>query len=184
MDFIEIYKNAFSKENCKSAIDFFESSKSKTPGVIFDGTNKIINKEVKDSTDLTLSFSDRNEITNLVFECLNDNFYSYITKYPEIRNIMGLRPQNTFNIQRYFKGQGYSRIHCEHSSKSCISVMAWMIYLNTVDDGGTEFTNYNKILDCEEGSMVIWPAYWTHSHRGIISKSKTKYIITGWINFL
>ena len=36
------------------------------------------------------------------------------------------------------------------------------------------------ILKAEEGKGVIWPAYWTHIHHGIVSKTEVKYIATGW----
>ena len=56
-----------------------------------------------------------------------------------------------------------------------------MFYLNTVtDDGGTYFSNYDLTLDAVEGRLVIWPAYWTHFHKGIVSASQEKYIATGW----
>jgi len=32
--------------------------------------------------------------------------------------------------------------------------------------------------------LVIWPAYWTHLHKGQISQSQTKYITTGWYNLI
>ena len=38
-------------------------------------------------------------------------------------------------------------------------------------------------MDAGEGRLVIWPAYWTHFHRGIISETETKYIATGWYTF-
>ena len=59
-----------------------------------------------------------------------------------------------------------------------------MIYLNTVtDNGGTRFEVYDKELDAVEGRLVIWPAYWTHTHHGIVSETQEKYIATGWYSF-
>ena len=59
-----------------------------------------------------------------------------------------------------------------------------MIYLNDVTDGGhTEFLNQKKKYQPRTGDVLIWPAYFTHTHRGITSKSQTKYIATGWFNF-
>ncbi|BCU93934.1 MAG: hypothetical protein CM15mV3_2200 [Caudoviricetes sp.] len=52
-------------------------------------------------------------------------------------------PQNDFNIQRYYPGQGFKSIHCENNSKYDNTVLAWMFYLNTVEDGGTLFTSYD-----------------------------------------
>ena len=184
MDFIEIYSDALSKNNCNILINHFENSSSKNPGYIFNGEKNVINKSIKDSTDLTLFFSDQSDISSIIFNCLNKHFYFYLQKYKDLYSLNELCPKNAFNIQRYYQGQGYSAIHCEHNSKDSTNVLGWMIYLNSVEDGGTEFTNYKKVIECKVGNLVIWPAYWTHSHRGIISKTKTKYICTGWIEFL
>ena len=35
-----------------------------------------------------------------------------------------------------------------------------------------------------KGLTLIWPADWTHLHRGVVSPSEEKYIITGWFDFL
>ena len=59
-----------------------------------------------------------------------------------------------------------------------------MTYLNDVDDGGTEFMHQNIITPAVKGLTLIWPADWTHAHRGVISKTKEKYIITGWFSYL
>jgi hypothetical protein len=59
-----------------------------------------------------------------------------------------------------------------------------MTYLNTVtDNGGTEFLNQQLIINAEKGKTVIWPADWTHTHRGVVSATQDKYIITGWFNY-
>lgn len=57
-----------------------------------------------------------------------------------------------------------------------------MLYLNNVPDGGTEFKYQNIILKAKKGDLVIWPAEFTHLHKGVISKTKEKYIATGWFN--
>ena len=63
-------------------------------------------------------------------------------------------------------------------------ILAWMIYLNDVTDGGhTAFPTQNKKFQPRRGDVLSWPAYFTHPHRGIVSKTQTKYIITGWYNF-
>ena len=64
-------------------------------------------------------------------------------------------------------------------------VLAWMFYLNTITDGGgTYFDNYDLTMNAVQGRCVIWPAYWTHMHKGIVSKTETKYIATGWMNYI
>ena len=60
-----------------------------------------------------------------------------------------------------------------------------MIYLNTVNDGGgTAFPHQNMVLKAEEGKGVIWPAYWTHFHKGCPAPNEEKMIITGWYNLV
>ena len=58
-----------------------------------------------------------------------------------------------------------------------------MTYLNDVEDGGTEFKYQNLTTPAKKGLTLIWPVYWTHTHRGQISNTKTKYITTGWFDF-
>ena len=62
--------------------------------------------------------------------------------------------------------------------------LVFMTYLNDVEDGGTEFLHQNVYTPAKKGLTLIWPAYWTHTHRGVVSKLKEKYIVTGWINFI
>jgi hypothetical protein len=59
-------------------------------------------------------------------------------------------------------------------------MLVFMVYLNDLDDGGTEFMYQNHTEKAETGKLLIWPTDWTHYHRGQISNTKTKYIITGW----
>ena len=95
--------------------------------------------------------------------------------------------QEEYNLQKYKPNQGYFGLHCENAGLGGGNsrVLAWMFYLNTVtDDGGTYFDNYDLTLNAVEGRCVIWPAYWTHTHRGIVSKTESKYIVTGWFNFI
>ena len=34
------------------------------------------------------------------------------------------------------------------------------------------------------GKILCWPCDWTHTHRGIVSPTETKYILTGWFSFV
>ena len=124
------------------------------------------------------------QITKLIHDTLYYATKDYTKKYKDSCKVAPWAPQNDFNIQRYHAGQGFKAIHCENNSKQDTTVLAWMFYLNTVEDGGTLFTSYDLTTDCVEGRLVIWPAYWTHCHRGITSKTKTKYIATGWTCYI
>ena len=58
----------------------------------------------------------------------------------------------------------------------------WMLYLNDLaQSGGTDFPVQGIRMQPTEGTMVIWPAAYTHPHRSSPDIEETKYIITGWI---
>ena len=58
-----------------------------------------------------------------------------------------------------------------------------MTYLNDVENGGTEFMYQNLISPAKKGLTLLWPAYYTHPHRGQISSKQEKYIATAWYTF-
>ena len=60
--------------------------------------------------------------------------------------------------------------------------LVYMTYLNDVSNGGTEFLYQEFKTEARKGLTLIWPAEWTHTHKGIVSPDKEKYIITGWFN--
>ena len=62
--------------------------------------------------------------------------------------------------------------------------MAWMVCLQPAEEGGeTEFLFQSKRIKLDVGSLLIWPAGYTHMHRGgFLTGDITKYIVTGWFN--
>jgi uncharacterized membrane protein len=63
-------------------------------------------------------------------------------------------------------------------------IFAWMTYLNDVDEGGeTCFEHFDLKVKPITGQTLIWPAEWTHAHKGEVLLKGNKYIITGWMHF-
>ena len=62
-------------------------------------------------------------------------------------------------------------------------MLVWMVYLNDVEDGGTEFMYQKLKIPARKGLFLMWPSDFTHTHRGIISQTKEKYILTGWLGW-
>lgn len=85
-------------------------------------------------------------------------------------------------LQKYKPNNYYSELHCENSGRPIYirRCFAFMTYLNTIDHGGgTAFPYQNTVMKAEQGLTLIWPAYYTHPHKGVIT-DVSKYIITGW----
>ena len=79
---------------------------------------------------------------------------------------------------------GVRTFHFERGGSKSTILRHLVLLLNTVDDGGeTEFFYQQYKCKAVKGKTVIWPADWTHTHRGIVAPTEDKYIITGWYSF-
>ena len=187
MNFIETYDNALTSEMCKKIIDFFDFDplQIKKEGETYLNSHTLgINKNIKDSTDITMNFNQWTEPDQIIISALRTGIEKYKEKHTETENVAAWSLTDIYNIQKYEPTQGYHFPHCECANGVTTRILAWMIYLNTVtDEGGTRFTNYDIITDAVEGRLLIWPAYWTHTHHGVASPTQTKYIATGWFEF-
>jgi hypothetical protein len=96
----------------------------------------------------------------------------------------------SINIQKYDQGEGgYFYYHSEiyphpndPENDALHRKLLWMFYLNDVEEGGeTEFYHQQLVTKPNQGSLVIAPAGFTHTHRGNMPKSNDKYIFTSWV---
>ena len=79
---------------------------------------------------------------------------------------------------------GFHNWHCEHGREDNASfrTLVWTFYLNDIPDGEgeTEFLEYGVRVQPKKGDLCLFPAGWTHTHRGNAVYSRDKYIATGW----
>ena len=65
----------------------------------------------------------------------------------------------------------------------CNRYLVFATYLNTVEDqGGTAFKYQDLTIKAEKGLTMIWPSDFPFTHRGVISPTEEKFIVTGWIH--
>ena len=179
-NFVSIYQNVISSDDCKIIIDDINSCRL-LPGTM-GGT---VNTEMKDSLVSPRYFKDNSPASLIIGNSLESCKEDYVKQHPQLNKIHDWNVDDAYNLQKYNPGQGYHISHCENAGGlSLMRVLSWMIYLNTVnDEGETSFDNYNMKTSAVEGSLLIWPAYWTHFHHGIMSSTETKYIATGWCSY-
>ena len=91
---------------------------------------------------------------------------------------------NDMKVQHIQKGGGFHLWHSEWNKEQMSRFLVYQLYLNTLPEGEgeTEFLNQGVRCKPEVGKLLIWPAPWTHTHRGNPNYSTDKYIITGWIH--
>jgi len=182
VDFIGVYDKVTSPKMCKKIINFFEDNKNLHIRGRYSLNGQIVrDPSVKDSMDLYMEFN-VDAIPNIIIaKVLNAYTSLYIDTFTSTEIVDEFSVDMGYNLQRYNPGQGYHLLHCENSSRGVDRVLAWTLYLNTVtDNGGTYYPEYDKTIDAVEGRLCIFPAFWTHAHKGIVSNTETKYIATGW----
>ena len=198
-DFIGIWDNALTKEECDDFI------------VLFDSLNKMqLTRNRQESEDIPSYVKDDTAVSfqgDLIFEgekwkpCsdiihmgedaplgkkIYDILYStakeYIEKYPTADQSFHYGGYQ-WKIQKSKAGGGYHVWHKEYSPTTVSRTMTFVFYLNTIEKGGeTQFLYYPHQVEPEEGRLLVFPAGFQHTNRGNIHwDKKGKYIITGWL---
>lgn len=171
---------------CDRIIDHFNKTENKVPGVSGRaGQKKTVDTNYKNSTDSLL-----NHNIDLLKEYTSELQLiteKYVKKFKYCDHVDPWGLVYPINIQHYAPGQGYTQWHMERVGmfEPCNSRhLVFMTYLNDVhDDGQTEWFYQKMKLTPRRGLTAIWPADWTYTHKGIVSKTQHKYIVTGWFNF-
>jgi hypothetical protein len=155
---------------CDSIIEYFEKNPNNWKGS---------NHPSKQSIEMVLPFNHK------YFEKLNVVLQKYKKIYPFCDQ--GHSPWSIWenvNIQKYLPKQGFLKYHWENKFPEwSFRHLVFMTYLNTVKVGGQTDFLYQKLkIKPKKGLTVIWPASWTHVHKGLETK-ELKYIVTGWYGY-
>lgn len=183
-DFIGSYSNSVDSQFCKDVIDSFEYYQN--IGAVFCGDNQFEDScagRFDWSIDLTnMSPHMKDDASNY----LNRRLQEYYDEYCHVFGTLKKQPMFSLSqkVQKTPTGGGYHVWHSENDFTMQSRCLVWMIYLNDDYDGGeTEFLYYKKRIQPEKGKMLIWPAGYTHTHKGNMVLSGNKYVITGWFNY-
>lgn len=150
-----------------------------------------IDKAIKDSIDISFSAEfiakEAPEVLSLVRTATDE----YVKEFQFSWTNCPWKIKESINVQRYEPNGGFKMWHAERTDDSDPATyrhMVFMLYLNDVPDegqflGGTEWFYQQVKIKAEKSVLLLWPADWTHTHRGIVSPNHQKYISTGWLSF-
>tara|TARA_R100001480_G_scaffold24771_1_gene35042 strand:- start:1133 stop:1687 length:555 start_codon:yes stop_codon:yes gene_type:complete len=180
-----IYQFNIDKSICNELIKHHIDSNKKSPGCVTGG---IVNKDLKDSIDLSIYPNNELSFVKKYYKELEKGLYQYLDIHNILKEKISLHTKESFIIQHYYPKGGFKTWHFERSDvkEPMISrTLVFMTYLNDVTDQGETEWYYQKLkIKPLKGLSVIWPADWTHTHRGIPSPTQEKYIATGWFNMI
>ena len=179
---IGIFENAVPKEFCNKIIDLFNSNQN----------HQYSRQETENNIPLYLKtdtqFFKSNKDLEKFFSIFSTNFWNNIFPIYESKYIVDpdRLPKyiTDFKLQKTLPSEGYHMWHSEHCNPFPRRIMVYSIYLNDVKEGGeTEFLYQSLRVKPKQGTIVVWPAGYTHIHRGNPPLSGEKYIATGWIEW-
>ena len=186
-NFIGVYDNYITEEECKKAIQLYEDQNK------FNNTVNRINGEqssILQKQDQQLFATPHN--INVWWETLKSIVVNYDLAWNHYIKNTGADqaysgiPFNftSLKIQKTLPTEGYHVWHIEHGKGNDNEPRAFVfsIYLNDVEEGGeTEFLHFSKRVKPKTGRIVIWPAAFPYLHRGNPPLSGEKYILTSWM---
>ena len=191
-DFIAQYTDVYPEEYCQHLINEFErlvaggagSDRQKSEGAL---------KHRKDDMQVGLNVGIHNtqpfnggNTVDVFFSGLQKCYDEYTNQYSALKE--GRVKATIMKMQRTPPGGGYHVWHGEQGpGNDANRVLVYMLYLNTLqpeEAGETEFLYQQTRLRPQENTMILWPAAYTHAHRGnVVHGHNSKYIVTGWFYY-
>ena len=188
-DFVGIYDESVPVELCNEFVENYEEAKKNRTIIDCTVENETLNidnppslirrDEVAFVNPLSSTIYPRPPV-NAYFEFLEECFKSYVKRY----GIEFHEPiyNDVFKIHKVRKSEGYHKWHYEKDAPQSIErLMAYMTYLEAPKEGGeTEFLHQSLRIEPIVGRTLIWPAGFTHMHRGNPPLDGEKMYIDGW----
>jgi len=186
-NFIGVYDNYITKEECDKAIKLYEDENK---------FNKTINRMATENASI-LEKQDKQYFAashnlNVWWDSLKPMMFNFDMAWKHyIKNTGAVDAYGgvpfyftSLKIQKTLPTEGYHIWHVEHAKGFDNEPRAFVftIYLNTIKEGGeTEFLHFSKRVSPKTGRIVIWPAGFPYVHRGNSPLSGEKYIVTSWM---
>ena len=188
-DFIGIYDESVPVELCNGFVENWEEAK-KNRTIIdltkeneagwFEDKPSIVKKS--DAAYVAPLFSTiyPKPPVNAYFGFLSECFKRYIERYSI--QFEGTIFNDVFKIHKVGKSEGYHAWHYEKGSPDSMDrIIVFMTYLEVPKKGGeTEFLHQSLRIEPIVGRTLLWPAGYTHMHRGNPPLDGEKMYISGW----
>ena len=188
-DFIGLWDNNVDENICKELVKYYNwtvannyhISMEDVNGNKYDGEKDL----QQDDEAIFLNSSSPQypaSLCEIYWSCLQQGIIEYIANYKI--NFKGDLNSWVFKVHKVKEKQGFHAWHYENPSYDTRDrFLAFMTYLQTPLEGGeTEFLYQSKRIDPVVGRTLVWPAGFTHVHRGNPPLKGEKIYVTGWFN--
>lgn len=186
-DFICVFDNAYTKQECKKIIDRCENSEflrsgmcSGPNGAEYNNTKKTLEVPVKYSVNL-------GDIEDLVYSKLKSPCSKYIDliyeKFGNYQLFSDNLSDTGYMFKKYVQNDSWFGWHSDDTilTRNTRRILAIIVYLNDVDEGGCTEFKFGRKVSPKEGSVLIFPTGALFTHRGQKPISGVKYCLTSFI---
>jgi len=120
-------------------------------------------------------------LTQALWQNISECYNIYYDEY----NIDRLLTSYSFKAHRVQVSGGYHQWHHEQWFNDPYRVLAWHLTLEAPKGGGeTEFLYQSMRVEPKAKQLTIWPAAFTHKHRGNPPLEGQKTYLTGWFDLV
>ena len=182
--FIGIFPNAINDDLCSEFVNYFNAitEQGLTMSTMKENSEMKANQR-KDEVVFIPTGLPVNcfppTICTPFWQSISECFRIYYDEYDINRPLSSF----SFKIHRVQPTEGYHIWHHEHDYFSSYRALAWHLTIEAPEVGGeTEFLYQSMRVEPKVGQLVIWPAGFTHKHRGNPPLDGQKTYITGWFD--
>ncbi len=188
-EFIKVYRGVYPEGYCQHLINEFERLTQAGAGSSRQNSDGA-SRHVKNDLQLLLNMGvhpiapfEGQSAIDMFFKGLQVCYDDYTSQFSVLQE--GRIRGTHVKMQRTDPGGGYHVWHGEQGNgNQAERVLVYTLYLNSLDEGEggeTEFLYQRKRIRPEGNTMLLWPAAFTHAHRGnTVLGGQSKYIVTGW----
>ena len=180
-NFIIRYKGAFSQQDCDEIINYIEYLEENNL-LYYDkeSLHRQDNKTVGINNGFGLDIPTTSRISRIILPKYKPCIDDYVQRFSVLDGSKFL--VYDVKLKKVPSGGGFHSWHYENGSMISASRMfVIQLYLNDGFGGGeTEFLYQNLREEAVAGDVVIFPAGYTHVHRGNPPIGGTKYTATSW----
>ena len=183
--FIGIFPNAINDDLCSEFVNYFNAISEQ--GLTMSSMKDSIESGTIRKDELIhiprglpmQSFPDG--LCKALWTNISECFNIYFNKYSIDRPMTS----HNFKVHRVQLSGGYHEWHPEHSYDAPYRALAWHLNLEVPKMGGeTEFLFQSMRIEPKVGQLAIWPAGYTHKHRGNPPLEGQKTYLTGWFELV
>ena len=163
VNYILVEKNIFNNNECDEIIEMYKDN-------CIEAKHKYLGYLYKDINDFKY------------IKKLHGVIEKYKKKFKEINLTASKWKLNNIRFKHFKPGNSFNSWHSEHNLTFPNRLLSIQVYLSN-HNCGTEFFNGNIIMS-ELGKVVLFPAYFTHTHRGqSCPDNQDRYLLTGYLEF-